>query len=33
LGNIPFFFFSVRALVARLVVFSFGMLTVGVDSD
>jgi hypothetical protein len=29
----PFFFFSVRALVARLVVFSFGIMAVVKDSD
>jgi hypothetical protein len=32
-SDIPFFFFSVRALVARLVVFSLGMVKVGVVSD
>jgi hypothetical protein len=31
--DIPFFFFSVRALVARLVVFSLGMVKVVVGSD
>jgi hypothetical protein len=31
--GVPFFFFSVRALVARLVVFSLGMVEVAVGSD
>jgi hypothetical protein len=31
--DVPFFFFSVRALVARLVVFSLGMVKTGVDSE
>lgn len=32
LDNVPFFFFSVRVLVARLVVFSLGILK-GVDGS
>ncbi len=32
-SDVPFFFFSVRALVARLVVFSLGIVTVVIDSD